>query len=54
MNTVYILYYWGDATILYSTYDREKMYAHVGELAERREYSEDMHIIKINLDEAEK
>lgn len=54
METLYILYDWRDREILYSSYNETKIYAYLGNLAEKKEYDEDMHIIKINLDEVEK
>ena len=50
MKKLYIVYDWRDREVLFSSYDKVKVYAYIGELAEKGDYDEDMHFIEINLE----
>lgn len=53
MKNLYIIYNWRSKEILYSSYNETKAYAYIGQLVEKEEYYEDMHIIRVQLDEVE-
>lgn len=50
MKKLYIVYDWRDREVLFSSYDKVKIYAYIGELAEKGDYDEDMHFIEIDLE----
>lgn len=51
MKTIYILYDCRDRKILYKTFNKEAMYAQIGQMAINGEYNRDLHLIKIDLSE---
>ena len=53
MKNLYIIYDWRDREVLYSSHNETKAYAYIGQLVAKEEYDEDMHMIKIQLDEVE-
>lgn len=54
MNKLYMIYDWRDREVLFSSYDKMKTYAYIGELAEKGDYDEDMHFIEVDLEKVRK
>ena len=50
MKKLYIVYDWRYREVLVSSYDKVKVYAYIGELAEKGDYDEDMHFVEIDLE----
>lgn len=54
MKELYILYDIGEDKVLYATYDIQKMYAHVGEIAVKRGlYSQNIFVINVDMDKVD-
>ena len=51
MKELYVLYNICEDKVLYATYDIQKMYSHVGEIAVNKGmYNQDIFVIKIDMD----
>lgn len=54
MKELYILYDIGEDKVLYATYDIQKMYAHVGEIAVKRGlYNQNIFVINVDMDKVD-